>query len=186
MKKIDLKPSLTDDINEPLGYLVEHRLPWLTFGLIGGIITSVIVSNFKDILAADVRLAFFIPFIVYMSSAVGMQTETIYVRHLRRAGTSLGKYLPKEIGLGLCLGIIFGLVSGLFAWYWLKSLEIGLTVGISMLINVALAPALATFIPALLYREHTDPALGAGPLATILQDLISLLIYLLVAWLIIF
>ena len=117
---------------------------------------------------------------------MGKKTETIYVRHLRRAGTSLSRYLPKEIALGISLGTIFGLVTGLFAGYWLGSYEIGLTVGIAMLINISLAPALATFIPAFLYKEHTDPALGAGPLATIIQDLISLLVYFLLASLIIF
>lgn len=186
MPSLESKINLEDDVKEPVGHLIEHRLPWLVLGLLGGIITSVVISKYERILASDLRLAFFIPVIVYMSSAVGMQTETIYVRHLRKAGTALSKYLPKEIALGLGLGLIFGFVTGFFAGYWLKSYEIGLTVGVTMLINIALAPALATFVPALLYREHTDPALGAGPLATIIQDLISLLVYFLIASLIIF
>ena len=103
-----------------------------------------------------------------------------------QTGKGFFPYLLKETFLGLSLGAIFGLISGLFAMYWLASPAIGLTVGLAMFVNLSLAPALATIIPELLYKEHTDPALGAGPLATIIQDLISLLIYFLIASLIIF
>jgi magnesium transporter len=180
------KSHLEDDIKEPVGHLLEHRLPWLILGLLGGIVTSVIVSKYENILASDLRLAFFIPIIVYMSDAVGTQTETIYVRHLKKTAAGFGKYLFKETILGLCLGAIFGLAIGLFATYWLKSSAIGMTVGLAMLVNITIAPVLATIIPNLLYREHSDPALGAGPLATIIQDLISLLIYFFIATIIVF
>lgn len=73
---------IEDDIQEPVTHLVKNRLPWLFTGLFGGIVTSIIMSHFEKILAADIRLSFFIPVIVYMSDAVGTQTETIYVRHL--------------------------------------------------------------------------------------------------------
>lgn len=175
-----------DDVKEPVGHLLEHRLPWLVLGLLGGILTSVIISKYEDILSADVRLAFFIPIIVYLSDAVGTQTETIYVRHLKKTGTGFAKYLVKETILGLSLGAIFGLIIGLFAAYWLKAPTVGLTVGLAMLINITIAPVLATVIPTVLYKEHSDPALGSGPLATIIQDLISLLIYFFIASLIIF
>ena len=177
--------NITNDIKEPIGHLVEHRLPWLVLGLLGGIITSLIVSNYEKILSADVRLAFFIPIIVYMSDAIGTQTETIYVRQLKKSGGSLSKYLLKETALGLSLGGIFGIATAAFAFYWLGSYAIALTVGLAMFVNITLAPVLATLIPAILYKEHSDPALGAGPLATIIQDLISLLIYFLIASLII-
>ena len=181
----ETKRPITDDLKEPVGHLVEHRLPWLILGLLGGIVTSVIVAGYEKILSADLRLAFFIPVIVYMSDAVGTQTETIYVRHLRKSSAGFSKYIIKETGLGLSLGGIFGIAIGLFASYWLGAPRVGLTVGLAMFINVTIAPVLAIFIPALLYREHTDPALGSGPLATIIQDLLSLLIYFLIASLII-
>lgn len=186
MPKQRSKALLTDDAKEPVGHLLEHRLPWLALGLIGGIITSIIVSKYERILAADLRLAFFIPIIVYMSGAVGSQTETIFVRRLKQTGKGFWPYLLKETFLGLGLGLFFGLATGLFATYWLASASIGLTVGLAMLINMSIAPVLATIIPEILYKEHSDPALGAGPLATIIEDLISLLIYFFIAGLIIF
>lgn len=186
MGEEDKKELLVDEVKEPVGHLLEHRLPWLIFGLLGGVLTTVIVSKYETILSSDLRLAFFIPIIVYMSDAVGTQTETIYIRTLAKKKARFLLYLLKETALGLCLGIIFGLAVGVFASYWLKSAAVGFTVGLAMLINVTIAPFLATVIPALLYKEHSDPALGAGPLATVIQDLISLLIYFLIASLIYF
>lgn len=190
MKKFNIgkpeKSILEDDIKDTVYHLIRHRMPWLIIGLLGGILTSFIVSNFEKILADDLRLAYFMPIMVYMSDAVGTQTETIYIRHLKKKTSNFLRYLVKETLLGIGLGLIFGIVIGGFAALWLNSQTIGLTVGIAMMINVALAPMLATIIPTILYKEQQDPALGSGPLTTIIQDLISLLVYFYVASIFIF
>ncbi len=176
-----------DVIAEPVEHLIIERVPWLFVGLIGGLLTSFVVSKYEVILSADVRLAFFIPIIVYLSDAVGTQTETIYVRELSEGKKiNFKRYLIKETAVGVSLGALSGIILGLVAVYWLESSAIGLTIGLAMLLNLTIAPALAIFIPRLLYKEHSDPALGAGPVATVMQDLLSLLVYFLIASVIIF
>lgn len=172
---------LEDDVKEPVRHLLRERLPWLTVGLIGGMFTTFLVSQYEEILQADLRLAFFIPIIVYMSDAIGTQTETIYIRHLKKTGSDFKKYLLKETLLGLALGLIYGIGLGVFAYSWLDSWNIAITIGLSMMVTSSISPILATIIPNILYREHSDPALGAGPLATIIQDFLSLMIYFLIA-----
>ena len=167
-----------DVISERIDHLLEERIPWLFLGLLGGLFATFVVSKFEGILAADVRLAFFIPIIVYLSSAVGTQSETIYVREIaERAKIDFRRYILKETLVGFGLGIISGAILGAIAAYWLGSFTIGFTIGFTMLINLTIAPALAIFVPRVLYKRHADPALGAGPLATIIQDLISLVVY---------
>jgi len=175
-----------DVITERVDHLIEHRIPWLLVGLLGGLFATLIVSGFEAFLSADIRLVFFIPVIVYLSDAVGTQTETIFVRELSEKKVYFLKYIAKESVIGLGLGIVSGIILGVFAAYWLRSPAIGLTVGLTMFINLTLAPVLAVLIPNILYKRHEDPALGAGPVATIIQDLISLLVYFLVASVIIF
>lgn len=176
-----------DVLKERVDHLIEHRVPWLLVGLFGGLLATVIVSKYEAILSADVRLAFFIPVIVYLSDAVGTQTETIYVRSLSNAKkVNFAKYILKESAIGTGLGILSGFLLGSFAMYWLGSFNIGFTIGLTMLINLTLAPVLAVFIPHILYRQHADPALGSGPVATIVQDVLSLLVYFSVASLILF
>lgn len=161
--------------------LLRLRLPWLVAGLLAGVALTYFISRFEVTLAHDVRLAFFIPLIVYISDAVGTQTETIYVRHLAKKVTNFSVYLFKEIGLGLILGVLFGAVVGLLAAAWLGSTEVALTVGLAMAVSIASAPPVALVTANILYREHTDPAVGGGPFATIIQDFISILIYFAIA-----
>ena len=176
-----------NDATESVDHLIEHRVPWLFMGLLGGLVTVFIISRYEAILALDVRLAFFIPVIVYLSDAVGTQTETIYIRALAyKKKINFLKYIIKESAVGLGLGVIFGIILGIFSMYWLKSLPIGLTVGIAVLINLSIAPLLTLSISNMLHKRHTDPALGVGPAATIIQDLISILIYFAIASIIIF
>ncbi|HLD11930.1 MAG TPA: magnesium transporter [Patescibacteria group bacterium] len=181
MKVKKIRQSFTDDAHQRILTLVRLRFPWLTLGLLGGILASVLVSRFEHLLTQNISLAFFVPIIVYMADAVGTQTETMYVRSLSSTPVHFLKYLFKEFVLGIILGSIFGLLVGFFAWIWIGSTVIAFTVGLAMLANVAIAPVVALIVPEILFEEHTDPALGAGPFATVIQDVISLFVYFLIA-----
>jgi len=176
---------IIDETHYRIGNLIKKRIPWLVIGLLGGILASFVISKYEAILSANISLAFFLPLIVYMSDAVGTQTETIFVRNISRKHVNFYKYLGKEIILGTVLGIIFGLCVAIASYLWIQSIEIAVTVGLAMLINVAIAPILAIVIPELLLKEHSDPALGAGPFTTVIQDIISILIYFIIATVII-
>ena len=178
--------QLEDDQKERISLLIERRIPWLIVGLIGGIAAAIFSSQFERVLAKNLSLAYFIPVIVYMADAIGTQTEAVYVRNLTREKIHFLKYLLKEILLGLFLGIIFGICLGAFALVWFKSYSIALTVGTAMFASMATAPAVSLIVPTILQKEHKDPALGAGPFTTAVQDLISLAIYFLIASIIIF
>jgi len=170
-----------------IDHLIEHRIPWLVLGLLGGIISTVIISNYEEILSSDIRIAFFITVIVYLSDAVGSQTESVYVRALAGGKKiDIKKYLFRESLIGSGLGILSGLAMFVFVLFWMKSLTIATTVGLTMLINLSIAPVLAILIPSLINKEKMDPALGAGPISTIIQDMISILVYFLIASVIVF
>lgn len=177
-----------NDATESVGFLLKLRLPWLIIGLIAGGLTTIAVSRFEHILQSEVRLAFFIPLIVYMSGAVGTQTETIFVRNAskgRLRAKSLVKYAVKELFQGVALGAIFGVLVAIFAYSWLGSSSVAATVGTAMAASVACATLVGLAIPAILKQEHQDPALGAGPFTTVTQDFVSLMIYFAIATLLI-
>jgi len=174
-------PQLEDDAREKISLLIEHRLPWLVVGLLGGIGLTLISSGFEKVLIQNIGLAYFIPVIVYMADAVGTQTETVYVRNLAKKQAKFSTYLIKELLLGLSLGLLFGLLIGIFAFFAFKSASIALTVGLAMFATMSVAPVIALIVPSLLQREHTDPAIGAGPFTTVIQDFVSLIVYFLIA-----
>jgi|SRR5680860_12202 len=74
---------------ERVGRRLLHRLPWLLIGLIGALLAAVVVSAFGEQLEEQVLIAYFVPGVVYIAAAVGMQTETLAIR-----GLSLGRDPP--------------------------------------------------------------------------------------------
>lgn len=175
-----------DDLKESTGFLLRLRLPWLIAGLVGGFGASFLISRFESFLSQNVALAFFIPVIVYLSDAVGTQTETIYVRNISDKKSMFKIYLAKECTLGLIFGLIFGSLTVAFTYVWLRDFELSLTIGLAMAISVAISPFVALVTTRAFQIEHQDPAVGAGPFKTILQDIVSILVYFATASLILF
>ena len=56
----------------------------------------------------------------------------------------------------------------------------------SLVIASAIASTIGLSLPWLLQRFGTDPAYGSGPLATIIQDILSLMIYFMVVSMLVF
>lgn len=175
-----------DDYKESVGFLLKLRLPWLLVGLIAGFGIAFSISNFEHILSQNVQVAFFIPVIVYLSDAVATQTETIYVRNSEHNKSAFRVYFIKEPLIGVLMGIIFGVLATAFAYIWLKDISIAGTVGLAMAISVSVAPIVALIMAKIMQMEHQDPAVGAGPITTAIQDHISILIYFFVATTILF
>jgi magnesium transporter len=166
-----------DDDTEPVRLLLRLRFPPLLIGLVLGIGISFLTSQFEAVLKANVHVAFFIPFIVYLADAIGTQTQTIYARDLRSRHTKLRNYLFKESILGLLLGVVFGLISWIIVSFWLHDTPLALSVGLSVALGVGCAPVVSIIVTEWLKDLHEDPAVGSGPIATVLQDAISILIY---------
>lgn len=175
------KKIVVDEAHWRMGRLIKMRLPWLMVGLVIGMAGSILMAQFEKLLSQNISLAFFVPIIVYMSDAVGTQTETIFVRDLAGKKVHFGKYLAKEIILGGYMGLVLGTGIGLLAWWWLGQIKVALTVGIAMAINVTVAPIVALVVAEVLFKRRADPAVGAGPFTTVVQDVFSLMVYLLTA-----
>lgn len=156
--------------------IAKSRLPWLLFGLAGGIIATLVVKRFSLTLEKELALAFFIPVIVYMNDAVGTQTETVFVRYSTLEKISLFKSLINEIKVTLILGVILSSILFIFSVFWLEA-NISLIVATSMLLGILSSSIIGTLIPWILEKLDKDPAIGSGPFTTILQDLISIVIY---------
>ncbi|KKW32836.1 MAG: CBS domain-containing protein [Candidatus Uhrbacteria bacterium GW2011_GWA2_53_10] len=173
-----------DDDRYSVRVLALMRIPTLVFGLGLGIAMSFIVSRFEEVLAQNIALAFFIPFVVYMADAVGAQTRDIYVRDLKSGKASFRTYVAKETVLGLILGVLFGGASWAIVGCWFGFGQLAQTVGLAMGASVGVAPFITLVVAEILELEHQDPAVGAGPIATVILDTVTVIVYGLVASLI--
>ena len=161
--------------------MVRLRLPWLLVGLFGGMATTLLISQFEPLLNQVVALAFFIPVIAYMNDAVGTQTVTLFVRGLALEKVSLTGYILKELAVGLIIGTVLGLLIFLFSLLVFGSLAVAETVGLAMFIGITISTMVALSFTYAFYKLGKDPAIGVDPLVTIVQDTLSVLIYLLIA-----
>ena len=167
-------------MDEPVRARLGHRLPWLVLGLLGSAGAAVLVQGFEADLMSDVRLAFFIPGIVYMADAVGTQTETLIIRGLS-VGVPIRRVFRLETFTGLLVGLILAAITLPTVRLVLDSLELAVTLSLSLVAACAVATVVAMLLPWLMSRGGRDPAYGSGPLATVVQDLLSLLIYFAIA-----
>lgn len=157
-----------------------HRLPWLFLGLVGAVLAADIVGAFSHHLEDHMMLAFFIPGVVYLADAVGTQTETVVVRGLS-LGVGFDRVLGREALTGVMVGTVLALAFLPYAlWRW-GDTGVALTVALSVLAACSTATLVAMALPWAMQRLGFDPAFGSGPLATVLQDLLSILIYFVIA-----
>jgi magnesium transporter len=161
---------------EPVGRRLWHRLPWLGLGLAGAMATAGIVSGFEEKLSEVVLLAVFVPAVVYMADAVGTQTETLVIRGIS-VGVPVHRVLARELATGTLVGAVIAAAFFPFAYLVWNDADVAAVVALALFAACSTATTAAMGLPYLLHRLGRDPAFGSGPVATVIQDLLSILIY---------
>jgi magnesium transporter len=157
-----------------------HRMPWLLIGLVGALLSADLVGWFEIHLRETVMIAFFIPGIVYLADAVGTQTETVVVRGLS-VGVPMRRMAPRELLAGVAIGMALAAVAGPLIWWRWENRDVALSVALALLITCSTATVTAMALPWAFDALGLDPAFGSGPLATVIQDLLSIVAYLAIA-----
>lgn len=155
----------------------RDRLPWLLVGLAGSVVATMVMSTFERALEAHLAIAFFVPGLVYLADAIGTQTEAIAVRGLSLSHTRLAPLLGPELRTGLLIGAVLGSIVFALVWLGFGQVKLAIAVSTAVLFAGAVATTIGLVLPWALAHAGSDPALGSGPLATVIQDVLSLLIY---------
>ena len=163
-----------------------YRLPWLLVGMAGSAFATAMMTRFEAALATHIAVAFFIPAIVYLADAVGTQSEAVAVRGLSLTAADLAPLLAGELVTGILIGVTLGLLAYPLVWLTFGSVALAATVSIALVAASSVATTIGLLLPWLFGKIGYDPALGSGPLATVVQDVLSLSIYFLVAAALIF
>lgn len=162
---------------EPVLRRLAHRLPWLILGLAAAMGAAGVVGTFEAELEQRVALAFFLPAVIYIADAVGTQTETLIIRGLS-AGVPLRRVASSETLTGALVGVLLAggaFVTALAGW---GDREVALTLAVGIAAACSVATLIAMVLPEILTRVGVDPAFGSGPIATVAQDVLTIVIYL--------
>jgi len=164
-------------------YLFKIRIPWLVLGLLGGILGATLITFFETPLRENFILASFIPLILYMSGAVGNQTEILLIRNMALdTKVSISKYFFREIKVSFLISLV--LTSFLFLIsiiFFSAPYNIAIILSSSLFISIFVSASVGVFMPYILSKIGKDPAVGSGPFSTISRDILSLVIYFLIA-----
>lgn len=157
---------------------IKHRIPWLLIGLGGGLVAAKIIGFFENTIQKNLILAAFIPLIVYMGDAVGTQMEAFIIRDLAvEPRLSFRRYFTKQFLTVSAIAILLGLILILVSTIVYGKLAIGFVLGISLFAAILSSVVSGLLIPYLFSRMKFDPANTSGPIATIFQDIMSILLY---------
>lgn len=169
------------EFSDKLSRQVRARLPWLIIGLVGGLLSSVIISTYEGQLALYPSLAFFLTLIAAMGGNVGVQSSAIIVQGL--ANNTLGvkstlSRLLRELSGAIIMGAICSLTLFLFNYFRESSQALTYAASTALFIVMIFASIFGTIIPLALNKLKIDPALATGPFITTLNDIIGLFCYL--------
>lgn len=184
-----------DDVKEPLHKSIGKRLPWLIilFGL--GLVVSSVVGVFDGVVADLPLLVSFQSLILGMAGNVGTQSLAVTIRSLAEddlTGKQKFYLIFKEAKVGFCNGLILGILSFTLIGAHLLlikgetamlSFSISFCTGVALMISMLLSSVFGTTIPILFKKLKIDPAVASGPFITTINDLVAVVTYYGLAWL---
>jgi magnesium transporter len=159
-----------------------HRLPWILIGLFGGILIAETMGFFEDTLQEHIILAAFVPLMVYMSNAIGQQVSAFVIRDAAINSTiHYMSYFWKHTGVIFLMSVILSIVMFVYSMLFYQDLNISRVLAVA-LFGTSISSVITGFgIPYIFIKLKQDPANATGPIATIIQDLLSVIIYLVIA-----
>ena len=187
--------SAAEDLEEPVPLSVKKRLPWLFVLLAMGLGVSATVGLFESIVAQLPVIMCFQSLILDMAGNVGTQSLAVAIRVLmdkQVSGKQRLALILKESRVGLVNGLILGGLSFLVIGGYLVltgnaptfAFAVSGCLGAAMVLAMLISSLSGTIIPIFFQKIGVDPAVASGPLITTINDLVAVISYYGLSWLI--
>ena len=183
-----------EDLEESTFTSVKKRLPWLIILLFLGIGVSSVVGIFETVVAVLPIVICFQSLILDMAGNVGTQSLAVTIRVLMDENLSAGeklKLVGKEARVGFSNGMILGVLSFAFIGVYIRffkhnpvgySFMISGCVGLALMAAMVISSLVGTLVPMLFHKIKIDPAVASGPLITTVNDLVAVIAYYGLVW----
>ena len=183
-----------EDLEESTLTSVKKRLPWLIILLFLGIGVSSVVGIFETVVAVLPIVICFQSLILDMAGNVGTQSLAVTIRVLMDENLSASeklKLVGKEARVGFSNGMILGVLSfafiGVYIWLFKHnpvgySFMISGCVGLALMAAMVISSLVGTLVPMLFHKIKIDPAVASGPLITTVNDLVAVIAYYGLVW----
>ena len=183
-----------EDLKEPLKESMKKRMPWLIVLLGLGMVVSSVVGVFENVVTQLPIIMAFQSLILDMAGNVGTQSLAVTIRVLMDENLTGAQKLHlaiKEMRVGFMNGLVLGTVSFLLVgcYIWLlkpnpanHAFLISGCVGFSLMAAMVISSLVGTLIPMFFHKIKVDPAVASGPLITTVNDLVAVITYYGLAW----
>ena len=184
-----------EDLNESLGKSMKKRMPWLIILLFLGMGVSFVVGLFEPVVAEIALVVSFQSLILDMAGNVGTQSLAVTIRVLVDENVSSKQkagLVFKEVRIGFVNGLLlaamsFAFVSGYIVLSkhtdWGYACSIAGCVAVALLVAMVVSSLVGTVVPMFFHKLKVDPAVASGPLITTVNDLVAVVTYYGLAWL---
>ena len=184
-----------EDLAEPIFLSIKKRIPWLSILLVLGLGVSATVGLFESIVAQIPIIMCFQSLILGMAGNVGTQSLAVAIRVLMDVQIDhkqKAMLVWKEVRIGFLNGLILGVLSfvAIGGYLCIKgnapyfSFAVAGCLGIAMNLAMMISSLSGTVIPIFLKKIGVDPAVASGPLITTINDLVAVVSYYGLSWLI--
>jgi magnesium transporter len=184
-----------EDLSESTFLSVKKRLPWLGILLALGFVVSAAVGLFESVVAQLPIIMSFQSLILGMAGNVGTQSLAVAIRVLmdQQIGSKhLARLVWKETRVGLLNGVLLGVLSFVTIGGYLClqgsgaafAFAVSGCLGIAMVLAMLASSLSGTIIPIVFKKLGVDPAVASGPLITTINDLVAVISYYGLVWLI--
>lgn len=186
--------SEQEDLEESTFVSVKKRLPWLIILLFLGIGVSSIVGIFETVVAILPIVICFQSLILDMAGNVGTQSLAVTIRVLaddQVSGADKLRLVTKEMRIGFFNGLFLGIMAFMFIGGYICIFKhnpvhyaflISGCVGLSLIVAMVISSLVGTLIPIFFNKIKIDPAVASGPLITTVNDLVAVISYYGLAW----
>lgn len=185
-----------EDMNEPLHRSVLKRIPWLCILFFLGLGVSSVVGLFEQVISSLPFIVSFQSLVLGMAGNVGTQSLAVTIRVLsdeQITGKETLRLIWKEMRIGIVNGFVLGIMSCLLVGLFLiiSGQETSMAfltsgcIGIALFVAMMLSSFFGTIIPIFFKKIKIDPAVASGPLITTINDLVAVVTYYGLAWLLI-
>ncbi|MDE5547090.1 MAG: magnesium transporter [Anaeroplasmataceae bacterium] len=183
-----------ENLGESIFLSVKKRLPWLIALLFLGLVVSTLISGFEAVVAALPVIVFFQSLILDMAGNTGTQSLAVTIRMLSDEVKTkdLLKLCFKEIRVGFLNGLILAILAFVFVFCFLfitkqpisgdvynhlQALKASGIVSLSLLLAMTICSLIGSAIPIFFMKIKIDPAVASGPFITTLNDIIAIVLY---------
>lgn len=166
-----------------ISILYRKRVFWLVFLVFGNLLSGFSISNFEEVIAANLVLVFFLPLLVDSGGNAGSQSATLMVRALATGDVVMRDWfslLGREAIVALMLGATMAVAISIIG-YVRGDAVVSLVLALSMMSVVMIGCVIGMSLPFVLNKLGFDPATASAPLITSVCDASGVLIYLFIA-----